>query len=384
MNKEKINICFSSDDNFVPYLGAAITSILKNANEEDEIYFYIIDNDISLDNKNKLLDLKVIKPFNIIFRKPAINDIKKYTNWVNISKHKLYTNMSAYFRLSIPNLFPEVDKILYLDCDLVVLKSLKELFSYDIDNYLGIVADDIIWNYRRKNPSKFPIIYDYLVSIGLDKDTHYFNSGVILINNKLWRKINIEKLFEDFQLKYGSNILYADQCILNYVLKDKVKFISSKWNFAPYLDKDYYPILPNVEDICIIHYAASKPWDSNCIDKFFVEQFWKYFCLTPYFQEDIGEHIEIMINQKINALDNKINNLENINNNKIKDLECVNNKINNLEYKIDKLIDALAWWIPIKKWRDNFRNKFFDKFIGGVNNGFKFLYPLNFRLGFNY
>lgn len=66
-----------------------------------------------------------------------------------------------------------------------------------------------------------------------------------------------------------------------------------------------------------------------------------------------------MINQAINALDNKINN------NKINDLECVNNNINNLEYKIDKLIDTLAWWIPIRKWRDNFRNKFFDKFMGG-------------------
>ena len=65
---------------------------------------------------------------------------------------------------------------------------------------------------------------------------------------------------------------------LNYVLKDKVKFISSKWNFAPYLDKDYYPVLPNIEDIYIIHYASSKPWDSKCIDKFYIEEFWKYFC----------------------------------------------------------------------------------------------------------
>lgn len=49
-----------------------------------------------------------------------------------------------------------------------------------------------------------------------------------------------------------------------------------------------------------------------------------------------------MINQKINALDNKIKRFEN------------------------KLIDTLAWWIPIRKWRDNFRNKFFDNFVGGI------------------
>ena len=51
----------------------------------------------------------------------------------------------------------------------------------------------------------------------------------------------------------------------------------------------------------------------------------------------------------------------------------------------DIYLNNFAWWIPIRKWRDNFRNKFFDKFIGGgVNNGFKFLYPLNFRLNLNY
>jgi len=145
-------------------------------------------------------------------------------------------------------------------------------------------------------------------------------------------------------------------------LKDKVKYVENKWNLVPHLNKDFYPVLPNIEDICIIHYAGYKPWESGCIDKFYIEEFWKYFCLTPYFQEDIGKYIDIMINQKINALDNKIKRFEN------------------------KLIDTLAWWIPIRKWRDNFRNKFFDNFMGGggVNNGFKFLYPLCFRLDLNY
>ena len=61
------------------------------------------------------------------------------------------------------------------------------------------------------------------------------------------------------------------------------------------------------------------------------------------------------------------------------------NQIYNLKNDLNKIIDTLAWWIPVRKWRDNFRNKFFDNFIGGgVNNGFKFLYPLNFRLDLNY
>lgn len=116
-NKEKINICFSSDDNFSPYLATAIISILKNANKEDDIYFYIIDNGISKFNKDKLLNLKVIKEFNISFASLNTEDIKKYTNWINMNKNSPY-KVSTYSILSIPNLFPNVDKILYLDCDL--------------------------------------------------------------------------------------------------------------------------------------------------------------------------------------------------------------------------------------------------------------------------
>lgn len=196
--EEKINICLSSDNNFAPYCGTAIASILKNANKDDNIYFYIIDNNISSINKEKLLSLKAIKECNIIFRSPDIKDIKKYTAWVNMNEHKSYTNISVYFRLSVHNLFPEVDKILYLDCDLIVTKSLKELFDNDIDDYLALAVDNIVVNCYRKNPQKFQFFHDYLNSIGLDKDTRYFNSGVLLINSKLWREINIEKLFEKF------------------------------------------------------------------------------------------------------------------------------------------------------------------------------------------
>ena len=64
--------------------------------------------------------------------------------------------------------------------------------------------------------------------------------------------------------------------------------------------------------------------------------------------------------------------------------EVIFNEINNNRIILNNLINSLAWWIPIKKWRDNFRNKFFDNFIGGgVNNGFKFLYTLNFSLNVN-
>ena len=88
------------------------------------------------------------------------------------------------------------------------------------------------------------------------------------------------------------------------------------------------------------------------------------------------------INELISRSRNIIYNNDKVDNNSIN----IYKEIEDLNKKINKVIDTLAWWIPIRKWRDNFRNKFFDNFIerGGVNNGFKFLYPLNLRLGLNY
>ena len=61
----------------------------------------------------------------------------------------------------------------------------------------------------------------------------------------------------------------------------------------------------------------------------------------------------------------------------------LNKRISNLEYGFRKVIDSLAWWIPIRKWRDNFRNKLFDKFIGGVEFKYKYIYSNCFILNLN-
>ena len=72
--------------------------------------------------------------------------------------------------------------------------------------------------------------------------------------------------------------------------------------------------------------------------------------LEDYFIKKIKE-LNSKIDKDIKELKDKIN--------------CYDNKINDLNCKINKVVDTLAWWIPIRKWRDSFRNKFFDKFIGG-------------------
>ena len=125
----------------------------------------------------------------------------------------------------------------------------------------------------------------------------------------------------------------------------------------------------------MIHYAsAKKPWLEDIDGCYYVEEFWKYFFLTPWFQENPSKYIDIMISQKINLLRIELSN-QKLNNlvygiyteNWIKFFGIYNNSdyifiyIYFIKFTIkinEKNINKIAWWIPVRKWRDNFRNKF--------------------------
>ena len=330
-----IHICMASDSNYAPFMCSCIASILINSNEDDNIILHIIDNVISEEDKSKISALKEIKNFEI---KYYIPNIEQYKNWFEKMDNKAHFSYAMFARLSIPNLIQE-DKILYLDCDIIVNKSLNELFNIDVSNYYCAVA---------RRPKETDDLEKDKLYLGLNKKDYYFNSGVLLINNKLWKENNIFNEFLDY-INNGGKLLWGDQAVLNIVLKDKIRLIDKKYNFTScksVIMDDIY----DIKDLVILHYITDqKPWKEYCPNLLFIEKFWEYFCMTSYFKENTGRYIQLMINQKINNLE----------------LNKVNISSANIEYKIDKLIDTLAWWIPIRKWRDNFRNKFFDNFIGG-------------------
>ncbi|WP_455145952.1 glycosyltransferase family 8 protein [Brachyspira pilosicoli] len=343
----KIDICLSSDNNYIPYMSTLICSILKNSDNDEYHVFHIVTDGINDDNKNKLESLKKIKDFCI---KYYIPNTKKYKVWFDKLTDKAHFSPAMFFRLDIPNLIDDIDKIIYLDCDIIVNKSLKYLYDIDIENYYLIAS---IRNTKHQN------YYSDKEKIGLGKDDNYFNSGVLVINIKKWKQSNIDNIINDFVQKQDF-LLYGDEHIFNVVFKDKTKFISENYN---YLCNKYEDEKINIDDIFIFHFCTDqKPWNSYCPNLTYTNKWWEYFYMTPFFQEDIGKYIEILIDQKINNIIN--NDIYNINNsiyhhtnqinNIIDDIQKLKNETNN----VSKLIYYISWWIPIKKWRENFRNKF--------------------------
>lgn len=331
------NICLCADENYAKYMGVTIASILKNSTEEENIIFHIISSNISDNNKNKLNNLKNIKNCNIVFYDI---DNKKYGD-----PHRL--------KLFIPELIKNTNKVLYLDSDIIVTGSLKDFFKIDMENYYILAAKDM---HVDKN-------IEHKKSISLNKDDIYFNSGVIMFNNELCVKDNICNNFEDYYKNNINRMVFFDQDILNYVFKNKVKIIDNKWNFFPFRDYNHKPDQPNYEEAIIVHFVYSKPWKDDCSNPYFLYDYWKYYQYTPWFFEEPITAIQTIIQQKFNdyediRLRSNYLKLFGIYTNSYK-LQIV---IFGIRITIDtvnfKNIEKIAWWIPIRKWRENLKNKF--------------------------
>ncbi len=262
----RINVCVACDDNYSRYAAVVIASILANAKDDDDLYFYILDGGISEVSRTKMLKLTTIRDCNINF----VNiDDRLFDDYKNVKTHS-YLSLPAYYRLKAPSLLPEVGRIIYLDCDVVVNSSLDELFNMDLDGLAIGGVSDIKLSMRRRNPG-------------------YVNSGVLVMDLDNMRKNNIEQVFLDWTRENFEKIKTGDQEIINSALLGKIKLLSSKWNVqtSNFTNRSSYEKRPNV-----IHYVGGqKPWKPASWNyfKWFYRQ---YEDMTPWAEHRTAKEIK--------------------------------------------------------------------------------------------
>ena len=212
---ETINIVFSTDNNYAPYMGVAICSIFENKKEGYLIDVYVLDGGISEDNKVKLKVLEDRYDFKIIY--------------------------------------VEIGKILYLDCDIIVVNDILSLYKTDINNYYFAAVEEENYNSTLKE------------NIGIPKEERYCNSGVILINSKKWRENNTSRKLLNFTTENQHNFYCHDQDSINGYLCGKWLPVSYKYNYMILPSNNHLINIKNQKnDICIIHYLGAKPWNYLC------------------------------------------------------------------------------------------------------------------------
>lgn len=271
-NLKIIPLVFAVDDNYAPLLSVALRSILDNAKGGNFYKVYLISTDISQENFEKLneynCDIMQVKHVNVADRMAKISKDK-------IHLRDYYTK-AIYYRIFIPDLFPQYDKILYVDCDVVLLCDIAELYETELgDNIFAAVheetmtAMDIFGRYSEE-------------FLGVERKK-YFNSGLLLINTNEYKKHNIEEKFIKIMHKYKFEVA-PDQDYLNVLCKNKVKYCEIGWNKTPFPQE----VLPfDDKNIKLVHFKLNfKPWHYKGIR--YEEFFWKYASRSPFYQELIA------------------------------------------------------------------------------------------------
>lgn len=242
-----MNILISMNKSFVKYAKDMLYSLSSNNNEFLDIY--LMYNNI---------DQKLISKFQIFIEKKCNGKLhlikfneKKLKNMPVTNGGKAFFGLEAYNRLFCQYFLPEsVDRILYLDVDVIVDKNLSELYNMDFEDNMYIACRDL--SGIKDNEQE---------RLGLDKEYQYVNSGVLLINvRKLREKYDINTLLS-FIENNKSKLVYPDQDILNLFFYKEIKLISNKYN---YVIKDVAHLTENIDEICIYHYAGcEKPWKAS-------------------------------------------------------------------------------------------------------------------------
>ena len=279
-----VPIVFAANSEFLPYLSTAIESIVDNANLVNQYNIYVLHTDDMLIYRQNRIESQIKSKNNI---KLLFVNIKKFA-----SNDRFYArnhvSEEAFYRLYIPSLLYMYDKVLYLDCDLVLLDDPYNLYKCDISDYIlgGVI-----------NLGGNEINERIRVCLGLEPD-NFINSGVLLINNNTF---NSQDMFNKCikEMNSGKKVVFLDQQILNICCAGHIKLLDPAYNvqwhrlwqtnskipldIPPCVAEAYKEMLLDPK---IIHYTSGrKPWDMP--ECYLAEYFWKYARKTPFYEEII-------------------------------------------------------------------------------------------------
>lgn len=282
-----MNIVCATDDNFVQHCCIMLTSLLLN---NTDVRVFVLTEGLKKENENIIREEVENKNGRVEFCIVDSSIVEKFP--MPDGAGLQHISRATYYRLLISNLLPEsVDKVIYMDCDIIINKSIKELWDTDLTGYALAAVKQIGFGYEAERLG-YPIEYGY------------FNAGVNVINLTFFREHNVSERLLKYIADNYSKIKYHDQDTLNAVLYDKTLHIMPQWNmtsiiYAYQLQKrgdnvagvvlnDYKAEKENafntLKDPNVVHYVSRpKPWQDNCVHPLY-HLYYDYAKLTIHFK----------------------------------------------------------------------------------------------------
>lgn len=260
--EHEIPIFFAVDDRYVPYLATAMRSMMDNASKAYKYRIYVLIDTLEAQHRANLLGMQ-----NEHFTLDFVN-VGEQLNRLGTKLHmRDYYTKATYYRFFIPELFPQYDKGVYLDCDIAVLGDISQFYHTDLgNNLLGGVPDEVV--------TDILVFSTYSeVVLGVPK-MEYFNAGILVMNLAEMRRVQIDKALVRLMHQYQFCVA-QDQDYLNVLCSGKMVYLPTAWNKTAFPDSDKGE-RPN-----IVHFKINfKPWHYKGVA--FEEEFWKYAAQTKY------------------------------------------------------------------------------------------------------
>lgn len=268
----RMNICISASDQYIELGSIMLLSVVHHALPGTSFRFYIIDNGISEEKRGDVLSLFDSGNTEVIFINAG--DIEKDAGMkIDAGRWTLSTLQRLYISAFLPD---DVERILYLDCDVLVRGPLDKLYETDLGaDYIVAGAEECLSKENKAN-------------IGLCEQDPYINAGVLLIDLTRWREFEVGKKSLEFLKTNIQHLQFFDQDIINAVLKGRIKLVHQKYNaFTVLFNYLYDEVLryrnansfcglemyrEATEDPVIVHFTQDtisvRPWYQNGTHQF--------------------------------------------------------------------------------------------------------------------
>lgn len=285
INYQYLSVAYASNAGYAMPMSVSIVSLLENALPETFYDIFVLVSDVFPDQikddmKKSLAHYKGCHLTFVTIDSSQFERIRIYT------KH---LRMEAFFRLVMPNVFPYIDKMMYLDGDTIVCKDISELLSRNLSNHyvMGIKAAAYMvgdrFENRKQNELELPSMKQYI------------NSGVMMMNLS---RMRMDDMGAKMLALMKKNYRQEDQDVINKACFDNIRHLPLKYNaMIKYLAPDAADKVKGelvyakdeIEDAIfepvIIHYAnKEKPWGD--FDSFWADKWFYYAEKCSMFREE--------------------------------------------------------------------------------------------------
>lgn len=241
-----MNIAYHCSDAYARILGVSLASLFENNIYTDEINIYIIERRISDKNKKALNSIAEQYCRKIIYI--PMPDINKKEH-LSLKKVKKKWMFDSYCRLYLDDLLPEeLEKVLYLDSDVLVTDSLDMLWKTDLKNHCVAGVKDCFGD-------------NYYKLLGLKENSSYCNSGVLLINLVQWKKEKIGYQVREYLKTHNGYVFFMEQTTLNGIIQDRWFILDPRYNVNTLM------MMLNYDEIDKLRHIKDNFYDKETVEK---------------------------------------------------------------------------------------------------------------------